>query len=420
MVFGIVLFVLICTSASSHHNGNVVWLKSPRVTHWGKFGPHEFCPKNSFVTGMRLKVDHTHVGDNTALNAIQLICTDMNGYDSMINSATGAYGSFGKTKYCLNGFATGFQLRSQPFQGLLGDDVGAVDFKLICSDISGDPSQIIADNSGFLPWGDWTKEKHCPSKRAVCGIATQVDSSSGLFFKRDQSTLNNVDIACCLLTRPIETCSKLTYNWETLIACPTETTCEINLITGIVEGEQLSKLRKIYDNRRNKIGSFDNYVMRSLQVKAKRNREKINNRSLKRILKQTNLNKNESTVSVNCKGRIQQLVAACDFIKFYTSESQCVPDQYADKVEGLYFQATSPSENIFWSYNCDFTGGDVGSVSAGNAADCGEKCLVNTDCTHFSYKNYNGGTCWMKGVLTLNTPVERYGEKIICGWVERP
>lgn len=90
------------------------------------------------------------------------------------------------------------------------------------------------------------------------------------------------------------------------------------------------------------------------------------------------------------------------------------------KVQGLYFQPTSRSENIFWSYNCDFTGAVVGSVSTEISADCGEMCLSNVDCTHFMWNNHNAGTCWMKNVSTLYTPVEKYGENIHCGWVERP
>lgn len=335
MVIWIFLFVSsICASAAS--NGNVVWLKSPRVTSWGQFDQHEYCPKNSFVTGMRLKVDHYHDGDNTALNGIQLVCTDMNGHDSTINSVLGRYGSFGKIKHCHNGFATGFRLRSQSSQGFLKDDVGAVDFKLICSGINGNRSQVISDDNGFLPWGSWTKDQHCPRKSVVCGIATQVDKSYGFLFKRDQTTLNNVDIACCPLKRPFESCHSLTYNWQTLTGCSDGAKCDIKLMTGIIGSKQLSKFRKFYDNQRNKIGSFDKFAMKHLEVNAKLHSEKINNKSLQRILKHTNVDKNESTVAVNCKGKTEQLVVTCNFIKLYTSESRCVPDRLADKGRTIF------------------------------------------------------------------------------------
>lgn len=331
MVIRIISFALICATAISLRYGKVVWLKSPRLTPWGQFGTHEFCPKNSFVTGMRLKIDHFHVGDNTALNGIQLICTDMNGDDSVISSSVGGLGYFGKSKYCQNGFATGFQLRSQKGQGFLRDDVAAVDFKLICSDIIGNQSQVIADDKGFLPWGDWGDEQKCPLKSAICGIATQVEGTFGLLLKQDQTSLNNVDIACCPLTRPIESCSAMKYSWKTRVYCPTEGNCETNFRTGVIENKQLSKFRKFFDNQRKKIGTFNNILLKTLRAKAKKDPVKMNNRPVERILMQTQLNISESTVTVNCQGMIQQLVVTCDFITFLTSESQCVPDQYTDK-----------------------------------------------------------------------------------------
>lgn len=327
MVIRIIIFASIC--ASAFPDGNVVWLKSPRITSSGRFGLHDFCPKNSFVTGMRLKMDHYHDGDNTALNGIQLMCTDMNGHDSRINSALGHYGYFGKIKHCRSGFATGFRLRSQRSKGFLSDNVGAVDFKLTCTAISGKHSRIAADDNRFLPWGHWTKDQRCPRKTAVCGIATQVDNSeSGMFFIQDKTTLNNVDVACCPLERPIETCGNVKYYWKTLIACSNVAECKVKLLTGIIESKQLSKFRRFYDNQWNKNGSFHEFVVKTLQVKGEINRDKINNKSLASILQQANLNESESIVSVNCEGSIEQLVVTCDFIKVYTSESRCVLDQF--------------------------------------------------------------------------------------------
>lgn len=88
-------------------------------------------------------------------------------------------------------------------------------------------------------------------------------------------------------------------------------------------------------------------------------------------------------------------------------------------MKGLFFQPSSHSESIVWSYNCDFTGANIATVSTGIAADCGEMCLSNTECHRFVWNNYNGGTCRMKGMLTPRTPIERYDEKLICGWIRR-
>lgn len=337
MAFGIILLTLsytVCGSLLPKRDG-VVWLHSPRITPWGTFGAKELCPMNSFVTGMRLKMDHQkQIGDNTALNAVQLLCTTLYGENIVnITSATGRFGNYGQIKYCPSGYAIGYQLRSQTGQGNVKDDVAAVNFKLICSNFNGTRSNIV-DNE-LLSWGYWTKAQNCPSKTAVCGIVTQVEDLGNNVKNEDESTLNNVDIACCPVAKPFEIC-ELSYHWETMIGCANESIdCEIEISTGIFENGQLWKFRKFY----NKMGyavEFDEYVVNALKVKAKKYVKKIRDNSLKHIISsETSINKEKSTFRVKCEDMIQQVVITCGFIKVYTSSSRCVPDEYAENSKGL-------------------------------------------------------------------------------------
>lgn len=50
---------------------------------------------------------------------------------------------------------------------------------------------------------------------------------------------------------------------------------------------------------------------------------------------------------------------------------------------------------VMWDNNCDFYGQDTYSVRAGGES-CGDLCNNDGSCTHWTWTNYNGGTCWLK------------------------
>jgi len=53
-----------------------------------------------------------------------------------------------------------------------------------------------------------------------------------------------------------------------------------------------------------------------------------------------------------------------------------------------------------WAKNCDFYGNDLKKARLPDGGPEGSKCRARCDkepgCTHFTYGNYSGGTCWMK------------------------
>lgn len=64
-----------------------------------------------------------------------------------------------------------------------------------------------------------------------------------------------------------------------------------------------------------------------------------------------------------------------------------------------------------WAMGCDFKGNDVIN-SRSRSEDCGSQCASDPQCTHFTWNNAFGGTCWLKAyygvskedaVVTLDT-----------------
>ncbi len=171
----------------------VRWIESPRLTNWGDWKAEEICPPNSWVSAFNLKIEPDQgKGDDSALNGIKLTCTTMDGRDKGdIISGEGPWGFYRGKKFCSTGFATGFQLRSEP-DLKSGDDGAAIDLTLFCTQTDGTTSKMVGGE--VLTFGDYTKEQHCPAATAICGIRTQIEREQG---SGDDSALNNVDFACC-------------------------------------------------------------------------------------------------------------------------------------------------------------------------------------------------------------------------------
>ncbi|KAF1327889.1 Scp-like extracellular protein, partial [Globisporangium splendens] len=74
---------------------------------------------------------------------------------------------------------------------------------------------------------------------------------------------------------------------------------------------------------------------------------------------------------------------------------------------------TGSQGRVMWDNDCDFYGQDTYSVRAIPDV-CGDICANDGGCTHWTWTNYNGGTCWFKNgsSATKNT---YYGAG--CGYV---
>ncbi|XP_037033047.1 uncharacterized protein LOC119072035 [Bradysia coprophila] len=413
----LVLVICMLIDNALSHRKLVTWIRPPKITEWGKWGYPEICPVNSWVGGMRLKVDTSQdmKRDDTALNAVQLHCINMDWIHSgSVTSAIGPWGNFRKNRYCTQGFAVGYQIRSRKDKNT--DDVSTVDFKLRCLNFDGS-SSFVVNSDVDLPLGSWTNEQKCPLKTAVCGIITQVEPDEGSRFE-DETSLTNIDLACCNLPDPVETC-KLENKWETVVNCPeAKTRCDVSVTTGFTEDKKESKLAKFYE----KLGFVVDFrfAQTTFQLKAKDNSSRlINGKLLENIIGETRISKNTTSLQINCEGLSQQLVLICGSYKIYTKEYRCVPSgNEGSTYRGLYFQPTSLIDNIFWSYNCywsDFNGALSMEKSLGE--ECGDLCLSDVNCTHFTWTK--DGKCWMKHSAVNLKPIEKYDKGLVCGWIER-
>ncbi|OXA57317.1 endoglucanase-5 [Folsomia candida] len=71
-----------------------------------------------------------------------------------------------------------------------------------------------------------------------------------------------------------------------------------------------------------------------------------------------------------------------------------------------------------WAMKCDFNGNNLSNVKI-SSDKCGGKCAETSGCTHFTWTNYNGGTCWMKsGNVSPNDAFETSDSSMVCGYME--
>jgi hypothetical protein len=124
MVKFICAFALLILEVTTIIEG--VWINSNRVTEWGQRGLEEICPPSEFVHSIKLKVEgYQGDGDDTALNAVKLQCTELNLISgkgtftapqnardaSLLTSAQGEFGQWEEWQTCDKGVAIGFGLR---------------------------------------------------------------------------------------------------------------------------------------------------------------------------------------------------------------------------------------------------------------------------------------------------------------------
>ncbi|CAF1050459.1 unnamed protein product [Rotaria sordida] len=68
-----------------------------------------------------------------------------------------------------------------------------------------------------------------------------------------------------------------------------------------------------------------------------------------------------------------------------------------------------------WAMACDFNNNDLSSVQT-KPELCGPQCAATAGCTHFTWSNWNGGTCWMKkGPISKSDAVPSTDSSMVCG-----
>lgn len=69
-----------------------------------------------------------------------------------------------------------------------------------------------------------------------------------------------------------------------------------------------------------------------------------------------------------------------------------------------------------WALNCDFPGNGFKSVAI-KGEDCGGRCASTSGCTHFTWTDHNGGTCFMKrkNGISKKKAVPKNDGNAVCG-----
>ena len=67
-----------------------------------------------------------------------------------------------------------------------------------------------------------------------------------------------------------------------------------------------------------------------------------------------------------------------------------------------------------WAHSCDYHGSDIDTTQSTTPDQCGQKCVNNDGCTHFTW---NSGTCFLKHFKSTVDP----GDSTSCvsGWIKR-
>ncbi|RMX67923.1 hypothetical protein DD238_000533 [Peronospora effusa] len=67
-----------------------------------------------------------------------------------------------------------------------------------------------------------------------------------------------------------------------------------------------------------------------------------------------------------------------------------------------------------WQSNCDYVGGDLKAVG-GISSTCGHLCVIEEKCTHWSWTDVNGGTCWLKQSKAAS--ISKSAGQGFCGYI---
>ena len=79
---------------------------------------------------------------------------------------------------------------------------------------------------------------------------------------------------------------------------------------------------------------------------------------------------------------------------------------------------------VNWALGCDFYGSDYASVANTPGSQCGRRCISDGRCTHFTWADVEGGTCYLKENRRNRKEIEsafsnrdRTGPTVVCGYV---
>ena len=147
----------------------------------GYWGLWKHCSEGHHVMGMRLKIEPSQGrGDDTALNAIRLTCTD----GEELVSAEKQWGDPQEYTQSADRTIVGVQLRSEPHLGPDDTSANGIRFK------DGEGNTYSPGDGYWGDWGDWAS---CPAGAVIVGFRTYVVPNLG---SGDDTALERVQFKC--------------------------------------------------------------------------------------------------------------------------------------------------------------------------------------------------------------------------------
>jgi astacin len=119
------------------------------------------------------------------------------------------------------------------------------------------------------------------------------------------------------------------------------------------------------------------------------------------------------------------------FTTMTTKDGQLILGQSAPSesdyagIAHMYGGGSKPSFNwategiTTYTQNCDWVGNDL-TAQASATHQCGGICEANSQCTHFTWADHNGGTCYLKqGRVQVRNAISKASGSTTCGLIDR-
>ncbi len=159
--------------------------------NWGGWTTATYCPPGSWASGYAMRVEPSvGSGDDTALNAVALYCSDRAGQRvARISPHPGFWGDWREGANCTQGaHFTHFILKVEPSQGS-GDDTAANSVAFWCNN----QQRLEAQGGQWGTYGEW---RGGFSNSAICGLRAKVEDRQGT---GDDTALNDLEFFWCTI-----------------------------------------------------------------------------------------------------------------------------------------------------------------------------------------------------------------------------
>lgn len=116
------------------------------------------------------------------------------------------------------------------------------------------------------------------------------------------------------------------------------------------------------------------------------------------------------------------MVCLCSILKtlFLTSAITPPSEWNTSNLKNAFLTSLTPQ--IEWNtfannsaVRCAFSGNDL-TNSLTKPEDCGKVCAKTPDCTHYTWTDFNSGTCWMKkNRVSKSDAFVKQDQNAVCG-----